>query len=79
MSGKPDYKVFVVDELPDDAGEDEKPFWTRIGSAWRHAKDGKGYNIVLSALPINGRLVLREYTEKDEKADADKVTRFRKK
>jgi hypothetical protein len=34
---------------------------------------------VLSALPTNGRLVLREYTEKDEKADAEKVTRFRKK
>jgi hypothetical protein len=35
---------------------------------------------VLSALPINGRLVLREYTPEDEKKDDEKkVAKFRKK
>ena len=77
MSGKPSHKVFVVDELPTDASPDEKPFWNRIGSAWPH-KDGKGLNVVLSSLTKDGRLVLREYTEKDEKAEA-KVATFRKK
>ena len=37
-------------------------------------------NLVLSALPINGRLVLREYTPDDEKKDEEKkVAKFRKK
>ena len=77
MSGKPSQKVFVVEDVEKE-GDDNDAFWTRIGSAWPH-KDGKGLNLVLSALPINGRLVLREYTPDDEKKDAEKVTRFRKK
>ena len=78
MSGKPSHKVFVVeDRETEDEGNDA--FWTRIGSAWPH-KDGKGLNLVLSALPINGRLVLREYTPEDEKKDDErKVAKFRKK
>jgi len=77
MSGKPSHKVFVVeDRETEDEGNDA--FWTRIGSAWPH-KDGKGLNLVLSALPINGRLVLREYTPEDEKKDVEKVAKFRKK
>ena len=43
-------------------------------------KTAKGLNLVLSALPINSRLVLREYTPEDEKKDEDKkVAKFRKK
>ena len=59
---KPTHKVFVVEEREGE-GKDEDAFWTRVGSAWPH-KDGKGYNIVLSALPLNGRLVLREFTRR---------------
>jgi CHC2-type zinc finger protein len=77
MSGKPSHKVFVVEDRAG-GGDDNEAFWTRIGSAWPH-KDGKGLNIMLSALPTNSRLVLREYTEKDEKADAEKTAKFRKK
>jgi hypothetical protein len=32
---------------------------------------------VLSALPVNGRLVLREYTEADEKQDVERKARRR--
>ena len=79
MSGKPSHKVFVVEDKEVAEGEDNDAFWTRIGSAWPH-KDGKGLNLVLSALPINGRLVLREYTTEDEKKDDEKkVAKFRKK
>jgi hypothetical protein len=79
MSGKPSHKVFVVEDKEVAEGEDPDAFWTRIGSAWPH-KDGKGLNLVLSALPINGRLVLREYTPDDEKKDEEKkVAKFRKK
>lgn len=51
--------VFVVE------GEGDKAFWTKIGAAWAH-DDGKGFNIQLSCLPLNGRLVIRE-----PKADAE--------
>ena len=47
---KPTHKVFVVEEREGE-GKDEDAFWTRVGSAWPH-KDGKGFNIVLSALPL---------------------------
>jgi len=78
MSGKPSHKVFVVEDKEVAEGAEPDAFWTRVGSAWPH-KDGKGLNLVLSAVPINGRLVLREYTPEDEKKDAEKVTKFRRK
>lgn len=45
--------VYVVE------GEGDDAFWTKIGAAWQH-QDGKGFNIQLSCLPLNGRLVIRE-------------------
>ncbi len=32
--------------------------WTRIGSAWAHA-DGKGFNIQIETIPLDGRISLR--------------------
>ena len=64
---KPTHKVFTVRDSEEEGG---KAFWTRLGTAWAH-KDGKGFNIALDALPLNGRLVLREFTEEDEKGDDD--------
>jgi hypothetical protein len=62
-NNRPSHKAYVIE------GEGEKAFWTRIGSAWPNS-DGKGFNITLSALPINGRIVLREYTEEDAEEEA---------
>lgn len=45
--------------------EGQKAFWTRIGTAWAHA-DGKGFNIQLEALPLDGRIVLRVASEKKD-------------
>ncbi|GAA0022825.1 hypothetical protein IVB36_01390 [Bradyrhizobium sp. 35] len=53
------HAVYVVE------GEGDNAFWTKIGAAWEH-QDGKGFNIQLSCLPLNGRLVIRE-----PKADAE--------
>ncbi len=75
MSGKPSHKAFVVEDRGE--GDDGDAFWTRIGSCWPHG-DSKGFNIVLSALPTNGRVVLREYTDDDAKADEDKQKKFAK-
>jgi hypothetical protein len=38
-------------------GQDQD-FWLAIGAAFMH-QDGDGYNIVLQALPIDGKIVLR--------------------
>ncbi len=38
--------------------EGQDDFWLAIGAAFMH-QDGEGYNIVLQALPIDGKIVLR--------------------
>ncbi len=45
--------------------EGKKGFWTRIGSVWPHA-DGKGFNIQIEALPVDGRITIRIATETKE-------------
>ena len=57
----PSHNVFTVE----DRGEGEDPFWLKIGAAWPH-KDGKGFNITLSALPPDNRLVLRVPSEQND-------------
>jgi hypothetical protein len=37
-------------------------FWTKIGAAWPH-DDRKGFNVELIALPVSGRIVIRERKE----------------
>lgn len=45
--------------------EGQKGFFTRIGAAWPHG-DGKGFNIQLDAVPLDGRITLRLATENKE-------------
>ena len=68
----PDFNVYTVE----DRGKNEDPFWLKIGAAWKH-KDGKGYNLTLSAFPPDKRLVLREPAADDgeEQGDTDKPQR----
>ena len=56
---RPSHSAYVIE------GEGEKATWTEIGALWGH-DDGKGYNLVLKALPLTGRLVIRE-----RRADTD--------
>jgi hypothetical protein len=37
--------------------------WRQIGAEWYH-KDGEELDMVLDALPVSGRVVLRKYKEK---------------
>ncbi len=50
------FDVFVVEDYTRDG--EEKANWVRIGVAFEN-KDGKGFNVTLSALPVSGKLVLR--------------------
>jgi hypothetical protein len=46
-------------------GKDNKGFFTRIGAAWPH-KDGKGFNVQLDMVPLDGRVTFRVATEKKD-------------
>ncbi|MGK2742634.1 hypothetical protein ACSHT0_17315 [Tepidicaulis sp. LMO-SS28] len=37
----------------------ERVIWNRIGAAWPH-KNGKGFNIKLDSVPLDGEIVLFE-------------------
>ena len=45
--------------------EGQDDFWLNIGAAFMH-QDGEGFNIVLQALPLNGKVVLRLPKTQDE-------------
>jgi hypothetical protein len=45
--------------------EGGKGFFTRIGAAWQH-RDGKGFNVQLDCVPLDGRITLRLVGDKNE-------------
>lgn len=56
----PSHSVYLVE------GDKENAFWTKIGSAWLH-KDGDGFNVQMTAIPLTGRIVIRK--RKPKQAD----------
>jgi hypothetical protein len=50
---QPTYQAYTVVKR-----ENQEDYWLNIGAAWMH-QDGEGYNIILQALPVNGKIVLR--------------------
>jgi len=58
------YRAFTVVKRE---GADD--FWLPIGAAFPH-QDGEGFNLVLQALPIDGRVVLRTPKEDTEASPA---------
>jgi hypothetical protein len=61
MASKPTHTAYTVRE----GKEGTKGFWIAIGSAWTN-KDGS-LSLTLDALPVNGRLVIRERKDDDAK------------
>ena len=59
---RPSYRAFTVIRR-----EGEEDFWLPIGAAFPH-KDGKGFNVALQALPIDGKIVLRPPKDDDRPA-----------
>lgn len=51
-----------------EANGEKKSEWTKVGVAFPHS-DGKGYNVVLHALPVDGKLVLRLHEPKEDGAE----------
>ena len=57
------FDVYVVEDYTKEG--EEKANWIRVGVAFEN-KDGKGFNLQLSTLPINGKLVMRVHETKPE-------------
>lgn len=51
---RPDLVAYVIR----DRGDDKKAQWREVGVAFAHA-DGDGFDVLLDALPVGGRLSLR--------------------
>ena len=60
------YRVYSIIERPK-----QDDYWLNIGVAFPH-DDGKGFNVMLQALPLhgNGKIVLREHDPKEQGAEA---------
>jgi hypothetical protein len=74
---QPTYQAYTVVKRE---GQDD--FWLNIGAAFMH-QDGEGFNIMLQAFPINGKIVLRppksesethETPPKDNNVERDRQT-----
>lgn len=66
LGRKPTHRLYRV------SGEGSDAIWTPIGAAWPN-KDGQGFSISYEAIPLSGRMVLREITERPdaERPDAE--------
>ena len=51
-TNSPAFMLYRVD------GNGPEARWTKIGAAWPN-RDGKGFNILCDAVPLQGRIVMR--------------------
>jgi hypothetical protein len=72
MAKNPSHDVFSVREY-EKHGKKES-FWTKLGVAFAH-KDGKGLDITLQAIPIDGRLVCR-IIDRDKEVAGSPTVRY---
>ncbi len=64
---KPAYRAYSVIKR-----EGKEDFWLNLGVAFAH-EDGEGFNLLLQALPVDGKLVLRTYKESEEEPEPPKA------
>jgi hypothetical protein len=57
---RPAYRAYTVVKR-----ENKDDFWLNLGVAFAH-EDGEGFNLLLQAMPLDGKLVLRTYKEDEE-------------
>lgn len=58
LGRKPTHRIYRV------IGDGSTSNWMPIGAAWAN-KDGKGFSIACDAVPLTGRIVMREITERE--------------
>jgi hypothetical protein len=52
--------------------EGQDDFWLNLGLVFPH-KDGAGFNIMLQAFPLDGKIVCREIADDDQVGDQEPV------
>ena len=57
-----DYIAYTIEKVG------KRNYWTRIGVGWFH-RNGEGFTVKLSALPLNGEIVFRKPQAADQQAD----------
>ena len=60
---KPEYRAYTVIKR-----ENKDDYWLNIGVAFAHEDKG-GFNLLLQALPLDGKIVLRTYKEDEEEKE----------
>jgi hypothetical protein len=60
---KPTHRLYQV------TGDGKDAFWREIGAAWPN-KDGAGFSLTYSAIPLHGRVVMRAITPRPATAGA---------
>ena len=70
----PAYRAYTVIKRE---GKDD--YWLNLGIVFAH-EDGEGFNLLLQAMPLDGKIVLRRYKENEEeqKAVIDKGKKYKK-
>ena len=59
---RPTHRIYAVVRQDDQLSD----VWINVGLSFAH-EDGKGFEIELKALPIDGRLICRDVTADDER------------
>jgi hypothetical protein len=66
-AGKPfDYIAYTIEKVG------KNTYWTRIGVGWFH-RNGEGFTVKLSALPLTGEIVFRKPLPDDQAAQVEQV------
>jgi hypothetical protein len=66
-SAKPVYRAFSVKNYKDDQGV-EWSRWSEIGVLFGH-QDQKGFDLILEAFPVSGRIVIRADEPRADRGD----------
>lgn len=65
----PDFRAYTAIKR-----EGQKDFWVDVGAAFMH-QDGSGMNVVLQAMPLDGRIILRPFVNEGRKEPAEQTHR----
>jgi hypothetical protein len=64
MKNAPTYIAYHIKDTTGGDNGEKRGVWTQVGAAWPN-KDGKGFNVLLDVVPLDGRLILREPVERE--------------
>ncbi len=64
----PAYRAYTVIKREPNADGTSNDYWLNLGIVFSH-EDGDGFNVLLQALPVDAKLVLRRYKEKPEEQE----------